>query len=111
MKLNADSFVGVGICILGLLGVGYAIGVHSKMKTVCEKLDTSIDRLANDTEVDIPAKVIDQAVQHAVDRESYSAVKRAIMKNCLKTLLSYALATVSGLCLVGGVTILSSGRQ
>ena len=77
MKLNADSFVGVGICILGLLGVGYAIGVHSKMKTVCEKLDTSIDRLANDTEVDIPAKVIDQAVQRAVDRESYSAVKRA----------------------------------
>ena len=33
------------------------------------------------------------------------------MKNCLKTLLSYALATVSGLCIVGGVTILSSGRQ
>ena len=25
MKLNTDSFVGVGICILGLLGVGYAI--------------------------------------------------------------------------------------
>ena len=78
MKLNTDSFVGVGICILGLLGVGYAIGVHSKMKTVCEKLDTSIDRLANETEVDIPAKVIDQAVQRAVDRESYSAVKRVM---------------------------------
>ena len=77
MKLNTDSFVGVGICILGLVGVGYAIGVHSKMKTVCDKLDTSIDRLANETEVDIPAKVIDQAVQRAVDRESYSAVKRA----------------------------------
>ena len=29
------------------------------------------------------------------------------MKTCLKALLSYALATVSGLCLVGGVTILS----
>ena len=77
MKLNTDSFVGVGICIVGLLGVGYAIGVHSRMKAVCDKLDTSIDRLANETEVDIPAKVIDQAVQRAVDRESYSAVKRA----------------------------------
>ena len=63
MKLNTDSFVGVGICILGLLGVGYAVGVHSRMKAVCDKLDTSIDRLANETEVDIPAKVIDQAVQ------------------------------------------------
>lgn len=77
MKLNTDSFVGVGICILGLLGVGYAIGVHSRMKAVCDKLDTSIDRLANEAEVDIPAKVIDQAVQRAVDRESYFAVKRA----------------------------------
>ena len=69
MKLNTDSFVGVGICVLGLLGVGYAIGVRSRMKAVCDKLGTSIERLANDTEVDIPAKVI--------DRESYSAVKRA----------------------------------
>ena len=31
----------------------------------------------------------------------------SIMKTCIKALLSYALATVSGLCLVGGVTILS----
>ena len=30
------------------------------------------------------------------------------MKNCLKALLSYTLATVSGLCLVSGVTILSA---
>lgn len=29
------------------------------------------------------------------------------MKKCLKVLLSYALATASGLCLVGGMTILS----
>ena len=77
MRINADSFVGIGICILGLVGVGYAIGVHSKMKVMCDRLDTSIDNLANNTEIDIPAKVIDQAVQKAVERESYSAVKRA----------------------------------
>lgn len=59
------------------MGVGYAIGVHSKMKVMCDRLDTSIDNLANNTEIDIPAKVIDQAVQKAVERESYSAVKRA----------------------------------
>ena len=35
MRINADSFVSVGICILGLVGVGYAIGVHSKMKVMC----------------------------------------------------------------------------
>lgn len=32
------------------------------------------------------------------------------MKKCIRALVSYALATVSGLCLVSGVTILSSGR-
>ena len=32
------------------------------------------------------------------------------MKNCLKALLSYTLATVSGLCLISGVTILSARR-
>lgn len=32
------------------------------------------------------------------------------MKNCLKALLSYTLATVSGLCLISGVTILSVRR-
>lgn len=33
------------------------------------------------------------------------------MKKYLRALLSYTLATVSGLCLVGGVTILSTGRE
>lgn len=30
MRINADSFVGIGICILGLVGVGYAIGSTPK---------------------------------------------------------------------------------
>lgn len=33
------------------------------------------------------------------------------MKKYLRALLSYTLATVSGLCLVSGVTILSVGRE
>lgn len=78
MRINTDSFVGIGICILGLVGVGYAIGVHSKMKVMCDRLDTSIDNLANNTEIDIPAKVIDQAVQKAVEREIESRVGTAV---------------------------------
>lgn len=77
MKINTDSLVGIGICVLGLLGVGYALGAHSQMKAMCDKLDTSIDKLANDAEIDIPTRMIDQAVQRAVDRESGYAVKRA----------------------------------
>lgn len=77
MKLNSDFLISIGVCALGLLGIGYAFGVRSKMKTMCDKLDTSIDRLANDTEIDIPDKVINQAVQRAVDREAGYAVQKA----------------------------------
>ncbi len=33
------------------------------------------------------------------------------MKKYFRALLSYTLATISGLCLVSGMTILSTGRQ
>ena len=42
MRINADSFVSVGICILGLVGVGYAIGVHSKMKVMESRVGTAV---------------------------------------------------------------------
>ena len=77
MKMNLDSFIGVGVCVLGLIGAGYEIGTRSRMNAVCDKLDIAIDRLANDTDLDIPNKIIDQAVRKAVERESYNAVKRA----------------------------------
>ena len=32
------------------------------------------------------------------------------MMNCIRTLLSYTLATMSGLCLIGGLTVLSGRR-
>lgn len=78
MKTNSDLLLSVGVCILGLLGIGYAVGVRSQMKAMCEKLDTSIDKIADNAEIDIPARVIDQAVQQAVNRESDYAVKRAV---------------------------------
>jgi len=77
MKYNSESLVSLGIFGLGLVAVGYAIALHSRMKAVAEKLDTSIEKIANDAEIEIPSKVIDQAVQKAVDRESYTAVRRA----------------------------------
>ena len=77
MKLNSDSLFSFGVFGLGLIAIGYAIGVHSRMKAVADKLDTSIDKIANDAEVEIPSKLIEHAVQKAVDRESYTAVRRA----------------------------------
>lgn len=77
MKVNSETVVSFGVFGLGLVAIGYAIGLHSRMKAIANKLDTSIDRIASEAEIDIPAKVIDSAVQKAVDREAYTAVKRA----------------------------------
>ena len=86
MKLNSDTLLSFGVFGLGLVAIGYAVGIHSRMKAVADKLDTSIDKIANDTEVEIPSKLIEQAVQKAVDRESYTAVRRAtdVVVNSLK---------------------------
>lgn len=86
MKLNSDTLLSFGVFGLGLVAIGYAVGIHSCMKAVADKLDTSIDKIANDTEVEIPSKLIEQAVQKAVDRESYTAVRRAtdVVVNGLK---------------------------
>lgn len=86
MKLNSDTLLSFGVFGLSLVAIGYAVGIHSRMKAVADKLDTSIDKIANDTEVEIPSKLIEQAVQKAVDRESYTAVRRAtdVVVNGLK---------------------------
>ena len=77
MKVNSETVLSFGVFGLGLVAIGYAIGLHSKMKSIADKLDTSIDKIANEAEIDIPAKVIDSAVQKAIERETYTAVKRA----------------------------------
>lgn len=61
MKLNSDTLLSFGVFGLGLVAIGYAVGIHSRMKAVADKLDTSIDKIANDTEVEIPSKLIEQA--------------------------------------------------
>lgn len=72
-----DNFVGmVGIAI-GLVGLGYAFGTHSKMAKISENLDRSIDDLASRTPVDIPDDMIKRAVEKAVASEVKQAVGKA----------------------------------
>ena len=68
---------GFGMMVAGLIGVVYGLGVHCKMKKLCEKLDTTIDDLSNDVPIDIPKEVIDQAVERAAERRARYAVDNA----------------------------------
>lgn len=72
-----DSFVGLLGVTFGLVGIGYAMGAHSKMAKISEKLDCSIEELADKTPVDIPEEMIKRAVEKAVAAEVKEAVSKA----------------------------------
>ena len=76
-NFNKDTIIGVIGVVAGLLGVGYAIGTHSKLAKISERLDTSIDELANDMEFDIPEGMINKAIEKAAAIEAKKAVQAA----------------------------------
>lgn len=80
MNNKFDGFVGLVGVAVGLLGVGFAMGTHSKMARISEKLDRSIDELAGDVAVDIPNDLIERAVEKAVAYEVKQAVNKATDK-------------------------------
>lgn len=71
-----DGIVGIAGIVVGLIGIGYAFGTHSKMAKISEKLDRSIEELAGSTPVDIPNDMVERAVEKAVAYE----VKQAVAK-------------------------------
>lgn len=72
-----DGFVGLLGVTFGLIGVGYAWGTHSKMAKISEKLDHSIDDLANSTQIDIPTGMIERAVEKSVAEQVKQSVSKA----------------------------------
>lgn len=72
-----DNFVGLLGVTFGLIGIGYAMGTHSKMARISEKLDRSIEDLASDVTIDIPNDMIERAVEKAVAAEAKQAVSKA----------------------------------
>ena len=72
-----NSFVSWGVGVAGLIGIGYAIGTHTKMAKISDMLDRSIDDLARSTTVDIPEELVKRGVERAVDMAANRAVERA----------------------------------
>lgn len=73
---KVDSAIGwIGLAA-GLVGVGYAICMRSKMVKIGDRLDRSIDELASKTPIDIPHDMVERAVEKAVVNEVRTAVSR-----------------------------------
>ena len=62
--------------IAGVLGIGfigtiiYAIDITRKLDKIQDKLGVSVDELVKRERIDIPDKVIEEAVEKAADREA-----------------------------------------
>ena len=76
MSKNND-IINILIGIAGLVGIGYAIGTHTKLARVSERLDKGIDELANNMEIDISEDLVDKAVEKVVQAEAERAVESA----------------------------------
>lgn len=76
-RYSKDVTIGALGWIVGLVGIGYAVGTHTKLAKISERLDKSIDDLADNTEIDIPEELINKAIEKAVAIEAKKAVTAA----------------------------------
>lgn len=74
---KSNDIISILFGVAGLVGIGYAIGTHTKLAKVSERLDRSINDIADNMEFDIPEELISKAVDEAVNTEARKAVSRA----------------------------------
>lgn len=75
--MTKNDLFGIFFGFAGLVGIGYAIGTHTKMAKISERLDRSINDLADNIEFDIPEKLVDKAIEEAAKNEARRAVEEA----------------------------------
>lgn len=75
--MTKNDVFGIVFGFTGLVAIGYAIGTHTKMAKISERLNQSINDLSDNMEFDIPEKLIDKAVEEAAKNEARRAVEEA----------------------------------
>jgi ribosomal protein S7 len=64
--MNIEKIIGYVCGTVGLLGVGYAIGANSKLKSVSEVVNKSVNSMIVDGKVDIPQEMVDETIKNRV---------------------------------------------
>ena len=76
--MTKNDVFGIVFGFTGLVAIGYAIGTHTKMAKISERLDRSINDLADNMEIDIPEKLIDKAAVEEATKEVINQIKNDI---------------------------------
>lgn len=64
--MDSEKIIGCICGIVGLFGIGYAIGASSKLKSVSDAVNKSVDSIIADGKVDIPKEMINETIQNNV---------------------------------------------
>ena len=80
--MDSEKIIGCICGMVGLFGIGYAIGASSKLKSVSDAVNKSVDSIIADGKVDIPKEMINETIQNNVKEmvETTSAVNTATIK-------------------------------
>lgn len=85
--MDSEKIIGCICGIVGLFGIGYAIGASSKLKSVSDAVNKSVDSIIADGKVDIPKEMINETIQNNVKEMVETAARWKVNDACNKAVM------------------------
>lgn len=82
--MESEKIIGCICGIVGLFGIGYAIGASSKLKSVSNAVNKSVDSIIADGKVDIPKEMINETIQNNVKEMVETTARWKVNDACNK---------------------------
>lgn len=82
--MDSEKIIGCICGIVGLFGIGYALGASSKLKSVSEAVNKSVDSIIADGKVDIPKEMINETIQNNVKEMVETTARWKVNDACNK---------------------------
>lgn len=82
--MDSEKIIGCICGIVGLFGIGYAIGASSKLKSVSDAVNKSVDSIIADGKVDIPKEMINETIQNNEKEMVETAARWKVNDACNK---------------------------
>lgn len=82
--MDSKKIIGCICGIVGLFGIGYAIGASSKLKSVSDAVNKSVDSIIADGKVDIPKEMINETIQNNVKEMVETTARWKVNDACNK---------------------------
>ena len=82
--MDSEKIIGCICGIVGLFGIGYAIGASSKLKSVSDAVNKSVYSIIADGKVDIPKEMINETIQNNVKEMVETTARWKVNDACNK---------------------------